>query len=86
MAEKKPKVDTSGIQADLTKSITNAITEGFKTPGAAFSSLSGDISKAVTDGFKDGSNKSKKSFGNDLISEIKKDMDELKQKEKDLSI
>ena len=84
MASNKPKVDTSGIQVDLTKSITNAITEGFKTAGAAFSSLSGDISKAVTDGFKDGSNKSKKQLeGKNLLESMNAELESINKQEKE---
>ena len=51
-----------------------------------FNDLTKQIADAVAAGFTAGAKESKKSFGNDLVSEMKKDMDELKQKEKDLSI
>ena len=51
-----------------------------------FNDLTKQIADAVAAGFTAGAKESKKSFGNDLVSEMKKDMDELKQKEKDLAI
>jgi len=78
MADNKPKVDTKEISSDLTKAVTNAITEGFKNATSSFSGLSRDLSTAITDGFKGGTERSKKFFeGKTLLEAMKEDLKEM---------